>query len=132
MAKKLFDVVATVGEYTNGQGDKKKRYLNVGVVFESEQGNMSMKLDALPTTPEWNGWLSFYEPKPYNGQQAQPQQQPQRQEQQQPAPMPAWEPAKPQPITQEAIDHANAKGDPQLNLCKQVNGSAEPPDGVPF
>jgi len=82
MAKKLYDVVATVGEYKNQQGETKKRYMNVGAVFQGENGNMSMKLDALPTTPDWNGWLSFYEPKQTG------QQQPQRQ---QPAPMPTFQ-----------------------------------------
>ena len=62
MAKKIYDVVATVGKYTDNQGNEKKRYVNVGAVFESDKG-MSMKLETLPVGPEWSGWLSFYEPK---------------------------------------------------------------------
>jgi len=61
--KKKYDAVATVGEYTNKQGEKKKQYANVGVVFEDEQGRLSMKLTSVPCVPEWSGWISFYEPK---------------------------------------------------------------------
>ena len=62
-AKLVFDAVATVGEYTDKQGNKKKRYMTVGKVFESEGGGLSLKLDALPVVPEWSGWISFYVPK---------------------------------------------------------------------
>jgi hypothetical protein len=56
-----FDVVATLGEYTNSAGEAKKRYQKVGVVMESDEGRLSMKLDMLPVTKEWSGWLSFYD-----------------------------------------------------------------------
>ncbi len=62
MARKIYDVVATVGKYTDKQGNEKKRYVNVGAVFEGDNG-MSMKLETIPVGPEWSGWLSFYEPK---------------------------------------------------------------------
>lgn len=58
MAKKLYDVVATIRE----EGRDKPRYINCGAVFEGDKG-MSMKLESLPTFG-WNGWLSFYTPKP--------------------------------------------------------------------
>lgn len=61
--KKLYDAVATIGKYTTKDGTEKKRYLTVGAVFENDKGQMALKLDALPTTPEWSGWISFYEPK---------------------------------------------------------------------
>lgn len=63
MAKKIFDAVATIGKYTNKNGEEKKRYLTVGAVFKNDAGAMSLKLDALPTTPDWSGWISFYVPK---------------------------------------------------------------------
>jgi len=53
------DVVATIGEYTNREGEKKKRYLTVGKCFTDEQGRQSIKLDAIPG-PGWSGWLSLY------------------------------------------------------------------------
>lgn len=54
------DVAASIGEYTNNQGETKKRYVNVGKVFSSEDGRMSIKLDAVPVGPNWSGWLSLY------------------------------------------------------------------------
>jgi len=62
MAIKKYDVVAITGEYTNAQGETKKRYVNCGAVFETEKG-MSLKLESLPVGGEWNGWLSLYEPR---------------------------------------------------------------------
>lgn len=41
---KLYDLVATIGEYQSG-GQKKKRYKNVGAVFEKD-GNMFQMIDA--------------------------------------------------------------------------------------
>lgn len=63
MATKKFDVVANVGEYTNRQGETKKRYLNIGAVFENDQGHMSIKLECVPLGPEWSGWANLYVPK---------------------------------------------------------------------
>lgn len=61
--KKAYDAVATVGKYTDRQGNEKKRYVTVGAVFEDDQGRMSLKMDAVPCSHEWSGWISFYEPK---------------------------------------------------------------------
>ena len=69
--KKKYDVVATVGEYKTKDGATKKRYLTVGTVFEGEKG-LSMKLEALPLSKEWSGWLSLYEPRDNNQQQPKP------------------------------------------------------------
>lgn len=60
---KKFDAVATIGKYTDRQGNEKKRYVTVGSVFEDEQGRLSLKMDAVPVGGEWSGWISFYEPK---------------------------------------------------------------------
>lgn len=54
------EVVATVGEYTAKDGTKKKRYQRVGTIFKGDDGRASMKLDAIPLSREWSGWLSFY------------------------------------------------------------------------
>jgi hypothetical protein len=81
--KKKYDAVATVGKYTDKQGQEKKRYLTVGAVFEDDQGRMSLKLDGMPCSPDWSGWISFYEPKAYEGTAPRP------------APAPAPERAKP-------------------------------------
>lgn len=65
--RKKYDAVATVGAYTAKDGTEKKRYLTVGAVFENDKGNLSLKLDGMPVSPDWSGWISFYEPKPYVG-----------------------------------------------------------------
>lgn len=67
--KKLYDAVATIGKYKDRQtGEEKKRYITVGSVFEDDNGRLALKLDALPTTQEWSGWIAFYEPKQYDNQ----------------------------------------------------------------
>ena len=60
--KKKYDAVATVGKYTK-DGVEKKRYLTVGAVFESDEGKLTLKLEGVPVSPDWSGWISFYEPK---------------------------------------------------------------------
>lgn len=59
-SKRTHDVSATIGEYTNGAGETKKRYITVGSAFTDESNRISIKLDAVPVNPEWSGWLSLY------------------------------------------------------------------------
>ena len=61
MAKK-YDVVAVVGSYKDSDGNDKNRYQNCGAVFEKD-GKFSLKLEAVPCGPEWNGWFNLFEPK---------------------------------------------------------------------
>jgi hypothetical protein len=56
---KVCDVVVTQRYERNGE--EKKRYINIGSVFDGEKG-MSVKLDTIPLG--WDGWAQFYEPKP--------------------------------------------------------------------
>ncbi len=58
-----YEAVATIGEYKDRNGETKKRYVNLGKVFEDDQGRLSLKLDTIPVGPNWSGWVSFYEPK---------------------------------------------------------------------
>jgi len=67
MATKKYDVVAITGQYTNAQGETKKRYVNCGAVFQTDKG-FSLKLESLPVGSDWNGWLSLYEPRERNTQ----------------------------------------------------------------
>ena len=62
-SRKKFDAVATIGEYTDRNGDKKKRYSTIGTVFEDENGRLSLKLDTIPIGPNWSGYVNFYEPR---------------------------------------------------------------------
>lgn len=66
MSKK-YDVVVSE-KYQDRDGNEKTRYINIGAVFETQKG-LSIKLESLPIG--WNGWASFYEPKPKDGQQRQ-------------------------------------------------------------
>lgn len=65
--RKKYDAVATIGSYRNKAGEEKKRYITCGSVFEGDDGRLSLKLDAVPTSPEWTGWVAFYEPRDANG-----------------------------------------------------------------
>ena len=62
-SKYTHDVVATTGEYTNREGEKKKNYTNVGKAFTDDQGRISIKMTSIPVGPEWSGWLSLYPAK---------------------------------------------------------------------
>jgi len=67
---KKFDIVVT--ETYQGRDGEQKRYKNIGVVLEKD-GKMFMKLDMIPTGG-WDGFASFYEPRPRsNGGQQQQQ-----------------------------------------------------------
>ena len=60
---KKFDAVAIVGEYQDATGQTKKRYQTVGAVLQKEDGSMALKLESLPLSADWNGWINFFEPK---------------------------------------------------------------------
>lgn len=93
MARATNKIVATVGTYKDRQtGEEKKRYLTVGTAFTDDQGRISLKIDAMPVSPEWSGWLSLY-PLDEDRQQSAPRQQ------QQPARRPAPTTRKPPPGT---------------------------------
>lgn len=79
--------VCTGRKYQDNQGQEKTKYTKIGAWFENDQGQLSVKLDALPM-PDEKGecWLKLFVPQPQDGQQAPPQQQPpQQQRAQQPA-----------------------------------------------
>lgn len=67
-SRKKADAVATIGKYKDPQtGEEKKRYANVGTLFESD-GRLSLKLDTIPIGPGWSGYIQFFEPKPHESQ----------------------------------------------------------------
>lgn len=59
-AKRTHEVVATVGTYKDREGKEKKRYQNCGSAFTDDDGRLSIKLDAVPVSPEWSGWFSLF------------------------------------------------------------------------
>ena len=52
--------VAVTGTY-EVQGETKKRYTNVGTLFQYDDGGFSLKLDSVPVGDGWNGFISFYD-----------------------------------------------------------------------
>jgi len=57
---KVKDVVVTV-PYKDASGEEKKRYIQIGAVFERDDGSQSIKLEIIPIG--WNGWANFYAPR---------------------------------------------------------------------
>lgn len=53
--------VAVTGTYTDRSGAEKKRYTNVGTLFQYDDGGFALKLDSVPVGDGWNGFISFYE-----------------------------------------------------------------------
>lgn len=71
-----YRVMASTGEYTDRDGQTKKRWQQCGAVFEKD-GRLSLKLESLPVGPDWSGWFSLFEPdndkpKPQARRQAPP------------------------------------------------------------
>lgn len=66
--KKKYDAVYSGEKYTDREGNEKTRYINIGVVFERDDGSLSLKLESLPVN--FSGWVNFYEPKADNEKQA--------------------------------------------------------------
>ena len=76
MAKKKYDIVISAGSYTNAQGEEKKRWVNVGVVMQGDDGFFALldpgvNLAAYKEPGKDRVIASLFEPKK---QQQQPQQ----------------------------------------------------------
>ena len=54
-------VVATVGKYTDANGNEKNRYVTVGRAFLRDDKSVSIKVDSMPVGPEFSGWLNLYD-----------------------------------------------------------------------
>jgi hypothetical protein len=68
MSKIIKEISCIVGEYTNGQGEKKKRYQRIGSVIETKNGPM-LKLDVIPLREGgWDGWAYMNDPRPQEEQ----------------------------------------------------------------
>lgn len=60
--RKTHDVIATVGTYKDKKtGQERKRWANCGAAFTDDQGRISIKLDSIPVSPDWSGFLSLKE-----------------------------------------------------------------------
>ena len=45
MAKKKYDLAVKAGEYTDGQGNKKNRWVNLGIEMSNDEGGTFIMLD---------------------------------------------------------------------------------------
>jgi hypothetical protein len=60
MARKIFEMIATIGEWTDPQtGRRCKKTVPIGTVFEHESGRMSARLELVPVFPGWSGFVAF-------------------------------------------------------------------------
>jgi hypothetical protein len=72
-ARRTHDAVATLGTYKDRDGNEKKRYATCGTAFTDDEGRVSIKLDTIPVSPDWSGWLSLYPIKDRGQDSAAPQ-----------------------------------------------------------
>lgn len=64
------DIMASVGEYTDAQGRKAKRWIRCGVLMRDDSsGALSIKLDAVPVLPSWSGWFAVRNVESTDGEQ---------------------------------------------------------------
>lgn len=68
MATIRYEAKAKNGTYKDKNGEEKVRWHHMGVCFQNDNGQLSIKMDSIPLN--WNGWVSLFEPRPKDGQQA--------------------------------------------------------------
>ena len=59
--KQFKKVVASNGKYTDANGNEKNRYITVGKAFLRDDKSVTIKIDAMPVGPDFNGWLNLYD-----------------------------------------------------------------------
>lgn len=74
--KKTHDAVYAGEKYTDREGNEKTRYVNMGALFQREDGSMTAKIESIPIG--FTGWVNFYEPKPKDGEQHPQRERPRR------------------------------------------------------
>lgn len=62
MAVVRYEVKAKNGTYKDRNGEEKARWHQMGVCFQNDKGQLSLKIDSIPVN--WDGWISLFEPKP--------------------------------------------------------------------
>ena len=73
--RKVKDLVATIGKYTDREGNERRQYLTVGATFERDDGSRFHRWYGTPAGNQWDGTFAEYDPKPRQEQapqQAQP------------------------------------------------------------
>jgi len=60
--KKYKNIVVITGTYINQDGQEKKRYQTIGLVFVDDNDNLKIKIDSTPIMDGgWNGWANCYD-----------------------------------------------------------------------
>lgn len=72
--RKTHDAVFAGEKYTDRDGNEKTRFINMGALFQRDDGSMCAKIESIPVG--FTGWVSFYEPR--DKQQSERPQRPQR------------------------------------------------------
>jgi hypothetical protein len=72
MAQYIGDICVSDGEYTDQQGQLKKRWQKVGAAFKNEYGKISFKLDYMPMSNDFSGWFNIFEKDQQNTMQQNP------------------------------------------------------------
>jgi len=62
MAVLKYEVKTKNGTYKDRNGEEKTKWHQMGVCFENDKGQLSMKIDSIPVG--FDGWVSLFEPKP--------------------------------------------------------------------
>ena len=68
--KKIYDMVAVTGTYTNGKGEQKNEYTNIGKFFVMDDNSFFSVIKTVPVG-NWDGKVSYFEQK--EKEHAQPQ-----------------------------------------------------------
>lgn len=61
MAMKPYKKAVCVTGTYEVRGETKKRYANVGTLFQYDDGGFALKLDTVPIGDGWNGFVSFFD-----------------------------------------------------------------------
>ena len=64
-----YEVLASTGKYTDKNGQEKSRWSKHGVVMETKNGGLALKMESMPVG-EFNGWFTLAEPRPRDQQPA--------------------------------------------------------------
>lgn len=69
--QKKFDLVFSGEKYKDRNGEEKTRFVNVGAVFERDDGSLCAKVESIPVG--FTGWLNLFEPRNEQQTQQRPQ-----------------------------------------------------------
>lgn len=62
--KQQYDIKFAARKYKTKDGQEKTYWSPHGTLWIDEEGNISIKLDSIPQSANWDGWLKAFKPKP--------------------------------------------------------------------